>query len=185
MDRRRPCTPASRWRRETGWCCLTETGKNDPADIRRLLALLQAGADIAVGVRVQRRDNWGRRIMSRLANTVRRRLLHDCVRDTGCGLKAMKREVVEALLPIRTLYSFIPALAVGAGFRVAEIPVTHRVRQGGKSKYGVRRFLFWPLLDMLGVWWFMHRRCPISCTIPAAANIVPIPRSLEPRLIKA
>lgn len=147
-------------------------GQNDPADIPRVLALIAAGADLAVGVRVQRRDNWQRRWMSRIANKVRRWFLRDGVSDTGCGLKALRREAIGALIPIRTLYSFIPALVASAGFRVAETPVTHRPRRGGQSNYGVRRFLFWPLLDMLGVWWFIHRRCPADCEIESATNIV-------------
>ncbi len=134
-------------------------GQNDPADLPKLLALLDAGADLAVGVRARRQDTWGRRAMSRLANTVRQNVLGDGVSDTGCGLKVMRREVAGAMIPLRTLYSFIPALAIGAGFRVAEIPVNHRERRGGESKYGVGRFLVWPLVDMLGVWWFNHRRC--------------------------
>ena len=150
-------------------------GQNDPADIPRLLALLDAGADLAVGVRARRRDRWQRRLMSRLANAVRRRILHDGVRDTGCGLKAMKREVVDALIPVRTLYSFIPALAVAAGFRVAETAVNHRPRRGGESKYGLQQFWCWPLLDTFGIWWFNHRRCPTHSLIQAPTNIVVLP----------
>jgi hypothetical protein len=147
---------------------------------------LGAGADLAVGIRVDRQDAWARRVMSRLANTVRKRLLRDGVRDTGCGLKAMRREVAAALIPMRTLYSFIPALAAGAGFHVAEIPVGHRPRLAGESKYGVRRFLFWPLLDMLGVWWFNRRRCPVDCTSGAVANVIVLPRrTVTAELLKA
>ena len=68
--------------------------------------------------------------------------------------------MVDAFLPIRTLYSFMPALAAGAGFRVAEQPVRHRERRGGESSYGLRRFLWRPAVDMLGVWWFLSRRVP-------------------------
>ena len=152
-------------------------GQNDPADIPRLLALIAAGADLVVGVRVQRRDDWRRRWMSRIANKVRRWFLRDGVSDTGCGLKALRREAVEALIPIRTLYSFIPALVASAGFRVAEVPVSHRPRCGGHSNYGVRRFLFWPLLDLFGVWWFIHRRCPTDGEIESATNIVALYRA--------
>jgi dolichol-phosphate mannosyltransferase len=137
-------------------------GQNDPWDIPRLLALLaDSRADMAVGVRVMRKDHWSRRVASRLANGVRRRVLRDGVTDTGCGLKAFNRRVVDAFIPFQTLYSFMPALAVGAGFRVAEVPVRHRPRRGGNSKYGIRQFLWRPLLDMFGVWWFTHRRCPL------------------------
>ncbi len=68
------------------------------------------------------------------------------------------REVVAALIPIRTLYSFIPSLAAAAGFRVAEIVVSHRPRRGGAANYSVRRFLIWPLVDLLGILWFANRR---------------------------
>jgi hypothetical protein len=96
--------------------------------------------------------------MSGLANAVRGRLLRDGVRDSGCALKLFRREVVDALIPIRTLYSFIPALAAAAGFRVAQLEVRHRPRSGGASSYGLRVMLWRPLLDLLGVWWFTRRR---------------------------
>ena len=150
-------------------------GQSDPADIPRLLSVLDAGADLAVGVRARRQDHWQRRLMSRVANAVRRRILRDGVRDTGCGLKAMKREVIDSLIPVRTLYSFIPALAVAAGFRVAEVVVNHRPRCGGESKYGWRHFWYWPLLDMMGILWFSHRRCPTSALNQVPANVVALP----------
>jgi glycosyltransferase involved in cell wall biosynthesis len=135
-------------------------GQNDPWDIPQLLALL-AQADMVVGVRVARKDSWLRRAASRIANGMRRRILNDGASDTGCGLKAFHCYVIDAFIPFQTLYSFMPALAVGAGFTVTEVPVRHRPRRGGKSKYGVRQFLWRPLLDMVGVWWFTRRRCPL------------------------
>jgi dolichol-phosphate mannosyltransferase len=106
--------------------------------------------------------------MSRLANRVRGALLHDGVRDSGCALKAMRREVVADLIPIRTLYSFIPALAVAAGHRVVEAPVNHRPRTSGVSSYGLRQFLWRPAVDMLGLWWFASRRIrPLECAVQA------------------
>lgn len=134
-------------------------GQNDPADIPKLLALLP-GADMVVGYRHPRNDSWLRRKMSRLANRVRGAMLHDGVRDSGCALKAMRREVVESFLPMKTLYSFMPALAVAGGFRVQEAPVHHRARASGVSSYGLRQFLWRPLLDLMGVWWFVRRRIP-------------------------
>ncbi len=134
-------------------------GQNDPADIAPMLArLAESGADLVAGVRVQRNDSWLRRRMSRIANGVRSRILRDGVRDTGCGLKAFRREVVDAFLPIRTLYSFMPALAVAAGFRVVEHPVGHRARRADVSKYGLGVMLWRPFVDLLGVWWFTRRR---------------------------
>lgn len=137
-------------------------GQNDPADIPALLTRLAAtdAPDMVVGIRARRKDSWLRRKISRLANAVRSRILGDGVTDSGCALKVFHREVRAAMIPIRTLYSFMPALAVGAGFRVAEMPVNHRPRAGGKSSYGLMVFLWRPVLDMLGVWWFTRRRFP-------------------------
>jgi dolichol-phosphate mannosyltransferase len=136
-------------------------GQNDPYDIPKLLAPL-IEVDMAVGIRVNRRDSYLRKAMSRVANAARSRILRDGVADSGCGIKALHRRVVEAFIPMRTLYSFIPALAVSAGFTIRQVPVNHRPRSGGKSKYGVRQFLWRPLLDMFGVWWFTRRRCPLA-----------------------
>jgi dolichol-phosphate mannosyltransferase len=136
-------------------------GQNDPQDIPKILAPLNE-VDMAVGIRVKRRDSMVRRAMSRLANEMRSRILGDGVADSGCGIKAFHRRVVEAFIPMRTLYSFMPALAVSAGFTIRQVPVSHRSRSGGKSKYGVRQFLWKPLLDMAGVWWFARRRCPVT-----------------------
>jgi dolichol-phosphate mannosyltransferase len=136
-------------------------GQNDPLDIPKILAPLNE-VDMAVGIRVNRQDSFVRRIMSRLANAARSRILGDGVVDSGCGIKAFHRRVIEAFIPMRTLYSFIPALAISAGFTIRQVPVRHRPRSGGKSKYGVRQFLWRPLLDLAGVWWFSKRRCPLA-----------------------
>jgi len=132
-------------------------GQNVPADLPQVLRRMQ-DVDMVVGLRRNRHDSFLRKKMSRLANGIRRRVLADGVSDTGCGLKAFRREVVDSFVPIRTLYSFMPALAVAGGFRVVEQPVRHRPRIKGKSKYGLQVMLWRPLLDMAGVWWFTHRR---------------------------
>jgi dolichol-phosphate mannosyltransferase len=133
-------------------------GQNCPSDIPALLAVLDHDRlDLVCGIRHERQDSALRRWMSRLANRVRARLLGDGVRDSGCGLKVMRRAVVPALPPLRTLYSFIPALAVGAGFAVGEHPVAHRPRNGGHSNYGLRTFFWRPFVDMLGVAWYQRR----------------------------
>jgi dolichol-phosphate mannosyltransferase len=136
-------------------------GQNDPQDIPKVLAPLNE-VDMAVGIRVNRQDSAVRRAMSKIGNGIRSWILRDGVVDTGCGLKAFHRRVIEAFIPMRTLYSFIPALAISAGFTVRQVPVAHRSRMGGKSKYGVRQFLWKPLLDLLGVWWFTRRRSPLA-----------------------
>ena len=131
-------------------------GQNDPADIPALVALLEA-ADMVVGIRTGRRDSFLRRAMSKFANAIRGRLLDDRMQDSGCALKVFRREVVPVLLPLKTLYSFMPALAKAGGFRLAELPVHHRSRQGGKSSYGFVAFLWKPAVDLVGVWWFRKR----------------------------
>ena len=133
-------------------------GQNDPRDIPRLLKALD-GADFVVGVRRDRHDSVARLILSRIGNAARNRLLGDGIRDSGCGLKAFRREVIEAFIPIQTLYSFMPALAMSAGHRITQLPVCHRPRRSGKSKYGIRAFAWRPFIDLLGVWWFCKRRC--------------------------
>jgi len=132
-------------------------GQNVPADIPRVVAAL-GNADLVVGARQARQDSHVRLAMSRVANAIRSRFLGDAVTDSGCGLKAMRREVVDAFIPIRTLYSFMPALAVAAGYRVVECPVQHRARRAGVANYGLRTFAWRPLVDMIGVWWFTRRR---------------------------
>ncbi len=133
-------------------------GQSDPHDIPRLLARL-VEADMVVGVRVDRQDTWMRRRVSRIANQVRSDWLGDGVSDAGCALKTFGREVVDAFIPIRTLYSFMPALAVAAGFRVVEEPVRHRARAHGSSRYTTASFLILPIVDFIGLRWFRWRRC--------------------------
>jgi hypothetical protein len=113
---------------------------------------------MGVGSRAGRRDSRLRRAMSRLANSVRGRLLRDHLHDSGCALKVFRREVIDSFLPLRTLYSFMPAMAIGAGFRVRELPVRHRPRSAGRSSYGLWVMLWRPLLDLVGMWWFTRRR---------------------------
>ena len=101
--------------------------QNDPADIRKLLAELDRGAaDLVCGYRARRKDTVVKRLTSRVANFVRSRFAGDGVRDTGCTLKAMRRECVSALVPFTGMHRFIPALVKGAGYRLVEVPVNHR-----------------------------------------------------------
>lgn len=132
-------------------------GQNDPADIPALLEVAK-GCDMVVGIRATRRDNWLRRAMSRIANAVRGRLLGDHLQDCGCALKVFRAEVIGTFFPIRSLYSFMPAMAVAAGYRIAELPVHHRERRAGVSKYGFGTFAWRPLVDMLALWWLLRCR---------------------------
>ena len=132
--------------------------QNDPADIRRLLAEIDRGADLVCGYRAQRKDTVVKRITSRVANFVRSRFTKDGVRDTGCTLKAMKRECIDALLPFKGMHRFIPALVKGAGYRLVEVPVNHRPRKFGVSKYGLGNRALRATMDMFGVRWLLSRR---------------------------
>lgn len=133
-------------------------GQNDPRDLPALLALVEAGTvDLACGWRVDRHDSTLRRIMSRFANTVRSRFLGDGVHDSGCQLRVMRRAVRDAFYPMELMQSFIPALAVGAGFRVGERPVRHHARLRGDSKYGLGRLWWRPAVAMFGLRWRMWR----------------------------
>jgi dolichol-phosphate mannosyltransferase len=133
-------------------------GQNDPRDYPALLALVEAGqVDLACGWRVDRHDSTLRRIMSRIANVVRGAILKDGVHDSGCQLRVMRREVRDAFFPMELMQSFIPALAVAAGYRVGETPVRHHARQHGDSKYGFRRLLWRPAAAMIGLRWKIWR----------------------------
>jgi dolichol-phosphate mannosyltransferase len=132
--------------------------QNDPADIPRLLAEISRGADLVCGYRAQRKDTLLKRITSRVANFVRSRFTRDGVRDTGCTLKAMRRDCLGALVPFKGMHRFIPALVKGAGYRLVEVPVNHRPRRFGQSKYGLGNRALRATVDMFGVRWLLSRR---------------------------
>ena len=132
--------------------------QNDPADIPRLLAEIARGADLVCGYRVERKDTLIKRLTSRIANAVRSRFTKDGVRDTGCTLKAMRRECVSALVPFKGMHRFVPALIKAAGYRLVEIPVNHRPRRFGQSKYGLGNRALRSTIDMFGVRWLLSRR---------------------------
>ncbi len=132
--------------------------QNDPKDIPRLLAEIEKGADLVCGYRAKRRDNLAKKISSRVANTIRSRFTKDGVRDTGCTLKAMRRECREALVPFRGMHRFIPALVKGMGYKLTEIPVNHRPRVHGESKYKFGSRVIKATEDMFAVRWLLSRQ---------------------------
>lgn len=132
--------------------------QNDPADIPRLLAEIERGADLVCGYRERRKDTVVKLLTSRIANFVRSRFTKDGVRDTGCTLKAMRRECVRTLVPFKGMHRFIPALVKGAGYTLVEVPVNHRARQFGQSKYGLGNRAVRATVDMFGVRWLLSRR---------------------------
>lgn len=131
-------------------------GQNPPLELVKLWAQRES-ADMLVGARQGRQDSLGRRVMSRIANNVRRLLLQDGVSDSGCALRLFRREVLGSLPPFKTLYSFIPACAVSGGWRVREIPVAHRARTAGVANYTFRKMAIFPFLDTLAFCWVLRR----------------------------
>lgn len=135
-------------------------GQNDPADIPKLLdARDHAGGDIRLfaGWRTNRRDSFNKRISSKIANAVRSRMLRDATPDTGCGLKLFEREAFLRLPYFDHMHRYLPALIKRAGFASTSVPVNHRPRTRGQSKYGMLDRLWVGLADLRGVAWLMRR----------------------------
>ena len=132
--------------------------QNDPRDIPRLLAEIEKGTDLVCGFRAKRQDTWFKRIQSQIANSVRSRFTKDGIRDTGCTLKAMRRECRNALVPFYVMHRFIPALIKGFGYKVTVISVNHRRRQSGVSKYSFGNRARRATIDMFGVRWLLSRQ---------------------------
>ncbi|MBZ8132441.1 glycosyltransferase family 2 protein [Afifella sp. IM 167] len=136
-------------------------GQNDPAYIPALLDALSAGGQetgASAGQRVGRKASFAKRYGSRIANWARRSLLDDAVRDTGCGLKAIRRELFLRLPYFDGWHRFLPALVRREGFSVALVDVVDRERRHGISKYGIFDRLWIGIADLLGVWWLSTRR---------------------------
>ena len=156
--------------------------QNDPADLPRVLAALE-GADVVSGIRTDRHDGWVRRVSSRIANATRRAVLGDPVTDIGCSLQAYRREALADLPMFVGVHRFLPALCHFRGARIVEVPISHRPRRHGKSKYGVGNRLWRGIHDLIGVSWLRVRllryRLRVDEAEPAAAereHVAPGPR---------
>jgi glycosyltransferase involved in cell wall biosynthesis len=130
--------------------------QNDPRDLPRLLAALE-GADAAVGVRVRRRDSLLKRLTSKVGNAVRNRLTGEDIADTGCSLKVYRRAFLARLKLYDGLHRFLPTLLRMEGARVVQVPVNHRPRAAGRSKYGLANRFAGPAMDLLAVRWMQRR----------------------------
>ncbi|MGZ8691912.1 MAG: glycosyltransferase family 2 protein [Gaiellaceae bacterium] len=133
--------------------------QDDPAEIPRLLAKLDEGFDLVTGWKTRRRDPISRRLLSRIFNRVTSAFSGVRLHDMNCGLKAYRAEVVHGLSLYGELHRFIPVLAHYRGFRIAELPVNHRPREHGRSRYGVERYLrgFLDLLTVSFIGRYRHR----------------------------
>lgn len=130
--------------------------QNDPTDIPKLLAAC-ADADLVCGIRQKRNDPWLKRVTSYLANQIRGRLCKDGMRDTGCSLKIYRKACLQHIKMFHGMHRFLPALFTIEGFRLKQIPVNHRERIQGKTKYSLFNRSF-AIADMLAVRWMYKRR---------------------------
>ena len=137
-------------------------GQNNPAFLPELIAAVEKGAGVglAAGQRVGRKDTGFKKFQSRVANAVRSNILRDGTRDTGCGLKAFRREVFLMMPYFDGLHRFLPALVRREGFGVAYVDVIDRPRRSGVSNYGFFDRLWIGILDLFGVWWLIRRKKP-------------------------
>jgi dolichol-phosphate mannosyltransferase len=146
-------------------------GQNNPAFLPDLISAIEKGGQrvgLAAGQRVGRKDTGFKKIQSRIANGVRKRILRDGTRDTGCGLKAFRREVFLMLPYFDGLHRFLPALARREGYDIAYVDVTDRPRRSGVSNYGFFDRLWIGIMDLAGVWWLIRRKKPT----PAATEVM-------------
>lgn len=155
---------AAVWTGVTGsagkWLCTLDGDlQNDPAELPRMLQMLgDLNLDFVSGRRAQRQDSWVRRVSSSVARTARRWALGHDFADTGCALRAFKRSAIEGVFPFNGVHRFLPILVAAGGHRCLEVPVNHRPRVAGVSKYGVWNRLGRGVYDLVGVGWCLRRR---------------------------
>jgi dolichol-phosphate mannosyltransferase len=167
-------------------------GQNDPADIPSLLERWEderrgdgSGAPLLLaGWRASRRDTWVRRLSSRIANGVRRRVVGDGTADTGCGLKLFLRTDFLALPYFDHMHRFLPALFLRHGGRVVSVPVNHRQRLHGQSHYGIANRLFVGIVDMAGVLWLRRRTRLTAVEELGCAEVAPGADTSRPLISK-
>lgn len=148
--------------------------QHDPEDIARLLRALTPETDMVCGVRANRRDNWVKRVSSRLANRFRDVVSGDRIADAGCTFRALRRSALPELLVFNGMHRFLPTLFRVRGLGVIEIPINHRPRLSGVSKYGIGNRLWRGLLDCIAVRWYARRSIP-------AKRWEPVPNSPRQR----
>jgi dolichol-phosphate mannosyltransferase len=138
-------------------------GQNNPAFLPDLIAAIQNGdgrIGLAAGQRIGRKDTGFKKMQSRIANGVRNAILRDGTRDTGCGLKAFRRDLFLAMPYFDGLHRFLPALVRREGYDIAYVDVIDRPRLSGVSNYGFFDRLWIGIMDLVGVWWLIRRKKP-------------------------
>ncbi len=138
-------------------------GQNNPAFLPALISAIEQGGErtgLAAGQRIGRKDTGFKKIQSRIANGVRNAILRDGTRDTGCGLKAFRRDVFLALPYFDGLHRFLPALVRREGYDIVYVDVIDRPRHAGVSNYGFFDRLWIGIMDLAGVWWLIRRKKP-------------------------
>ncbi|BAM89945.1 UDP-phosphate 4-deoxy-4-formamido-L-arabinose transferase [Bradyrhizobium oligotrophicum S58] len=138
-------------------------GQNNPAFLPELIAAIEkggAGVGLVAGQRVGRKDTGFKKLQSRIANKIRNAVLHDGTRDTGCGLKAVRRDVFLMMPYFDGLHRFLPALVRREGYDIAYVDVIDRPRHSGVSNYGFFDRLWIGIMDLAGVWWLIRRKKP-------------------------
>ena len=144
-------------------CTMDSDGQNDPRDIPRCLAAIaEHNADACLGWREKRRDSLSKRAASKFANSIRRAMLDDGARDTGCSMRVIRAEYLKALQVWNGMHRFLPALIKPLGAKIVQIPVNHRPRAGGKSHYSNLRRLAVTIRDLRGVRWLNSRATPVK-----------------------
>lgn len=139
---------------------LDADGQNDPRDLPALLAALRPGVDCVTGIRSHRQDTWVKRLASRVANAYRNWITGDRVTDAGCTFRAIRRAALREVPVFNGMHRFLPTLLRWQGFTVEELPVNHRPRLRGRSKYGVGNRLWRGLRDCLAMRWYAARVIP-------------------------
>ena len=150
---------------------LDSDGQNNPKFLPDLIGAVETGGarvGLAAGQRVGRKDTGFKKIQSRIANGVRNAILKDGTRDTGCGMKAFRRDVFLSMPYFDGLHRFLPALVRREGFDIAYVDVIDRPRHSGVSNYGFFDRLWIGIMDLAGVWWLIRRKKPT----PAATEVM-------------
>jgi len=153
---------------------LDADGQDDPGEVPRLLAKLDEGFDLVSGWKARRRDPWRRRVLSRIFNVVTGWVSGVRLHDMNCGLKAYRAEVVRGLALYGELHRFLPVLAHERGYRIAELPVNHRPREHGRSRYGLERYLrgFFDLITVTFMGRYRHRPLHLFGGLGLALTVV-------------